>query len=54
MKGITKAIDELGMLILAKEMELAERQSEIHKLKNKIELIESYLDAYDTFHNKDK
>lgn len=52
MKGITKVIDEMGLMILAKEIELELRQDEINELKKKIELIEGYLDVYDEFYNK--
>lgn len=52
MSGITKVIDEMGLMILAKEIELKTKQDEIDKLKEKIELIEGYLDAYDKFYNK--
>ena len=52
MKGITKVIDEMGLMILNKEIELEMKQEEIDKLKKKIELIEGYLDMYDEFYNK--
>ena len=52
LKGITKVIDELGRMILDKELELKAKCNEIDELKTKIELIEGYLDAYDTFYNK--
>lgn len=51
-KGITKVIDEMGLMILAKEIELEMKQSEIDELKKKIELIEGYLEMYDEFYNK--
>ena len=47
MEGITKVIDELGLMILAKDIELELKQEEIDKLKRKIETIEQYLDMYD-------
>ena len=52
MKGITKVIDEMGLMILAKEIELEMKQEEIDSLKKKIELIEGYLEMYDEFYNK--
>lgn len=52
MKGITKVIDEMGSMILARELELKEREKEIKELKAKIELIEGYLDIYDEYYNK--
>lgn len=51
MKGITKVIDEMGLMILNKEIELEMKQAEIDELKKKIELIEGYLEMYDEFHN---
>ena len=52
MKGITKVIDELGLMVLQKEIELEMKQEEIDKLRKKIELIEDYLDMYDELYNK--
>lgn len=52
MKGITKVIDEMGLMILNKEIELEMKQNEIDELKKKIELIEGYLEVYDEFYNK--
>ena len=52
LKGITKVIDEMGLMILSKEIELEMKQNEIDELKKKIELIEGYLDMYDEFYNK--
>lgn len=54
MKGITKVIDEMGLMILAKEIELELKQTEIDELKKKIELIEGYLDMYDACYNTNK
>lgn len=54
MNGITKVIDEIGLMILQKEIELEMKQSEIDNLKKKIELIEQYLDMYDEFYNNEK
>jgi Asp-tRNA(Asn)/Glu-tRNA(Gln) amidotransferase C subunit len=51
-RGISKVIDELGLMILQKEIELESKQEEIDKLKKKIELIESYLETYEEFYNK--
>ena len=48
MKGIAKVIDEMGLMILQKEIELETKQKEIDNLKKKIELIEGYLDIYET------
>ena len=54
MNGITKVIDEVGLMILQKEIELEMKQSEIDSLKKKIETIEQYLDMYDEFYNNEK
>lgn len=54
MEGITKVIDEIGLMILSKEIELEMKQKEIDELKNKIELIEGYLDMYDEFYKKEE
>lgn len=54
MEGITKVIDEMGLMILSKEIELEMKQDEIDKLKKKIELIEQYLDMYDEFYNNEQ
>ena len=42
----------MGLMILAKEIELEMKQNEIDELRKKIELIEGYLDMYDEFYNK--
>ena len=52
LSGITKVIDELGLMIIAKNIELEKQQEEINSLKRKIELIEQYLDTYESFYDK--
>lgn len=52
MEGIAKVIEELGLIILAKEIELKTKEKELTDLKEKIELVENYLEAYDEFYNK--
>ena len=52
MKGIIKVIDELGLMILRKEIELETKQNEIDELKKKVELIEGYLEVYDECYSK--
>lgn len=47
MDGVAKVIDELGLMILQKEIELEMKQTEIDKLRRKIETIEQYLDMYE-------
>lgn len=54
MEGIAKVIDELGLMILTKNVELELKQNEIDELKKKIELIEGYLDMYDEFYKKEE
>lgn len=51
MNGITKVIDELGTIIIAKNVEIKLKQNEIDMLKRKIETIEAYLDAYDEMYD---
>lgn len=51
MDGITKVIDELGLIILSKEIEIELKQTELDKLKKKIEALEQYLDTYEEFCN---
>lgn len=51
MSGIEKVIDELGTIIIAKNVELELKQNEIDMLKRKIETIEAYLDAYDEMYD---
>ena len=46
MNGISKVIDELGLIILSKEIELESKQKEIDKLQRKIEAIEQYINVY--------
>ena len=53
MNGIKKVIDELGLIILTKEIEIESKQEEINALKRKIELVEQYLDTYEQFYNKE-
>ncbi len=51
MDGIGKVIDELGSIILMKEIEIESQREEITKLKQKIESIELYLDTYEKYLN---
>ena len=52
LEGIAKVIEELGLLILAKEAELRDKECEIKELKKKIEIIEGHLEVYDEYYNK--
>lgn len=54
MKGISKVIDELGNIIINKDIELNKKQKEIDKLKQKIEMIESYLNIYEDFYKQEQ
>ena len=47
MDGIGKVINELGLIILMKEIEIESKQEEIDKLKCKIETIEQYINMYE-------
>ena len=52
MDGITKVIEELGLMILARDIELKDRQNEIEELKQKIEIIEGHLEVYEEYYNQ--
>lgn len=45
MRGIAKIINELGLLMLAKEMKIEEQQKEIDELRELVELVENHLNA---------
>lgn len=49
MSGIEKVIDELGWMILAKEVTIKSQKEEIEKLQRKIESIEQYIAVYEEF-----
>ena len=51
MNGIEKVIEELGFIILMKEIEIESQREEIDKLRQKIESIELYLDTYENYLN---
>lgn len=53
MEGVAKVIDELGLMILSKNIELELKDKEIKKLKNKIEMIEQYINMYEENCNYD-
>ena len=52
MEGIAKVIEELGLMILSKEVVLRDKQVEIEELKRRIETIEGHLKVYDEYYNK--
>lgn len=47
MNGIAKVIDELGLIIKNKDIEISTYQEEISKLKRKIGIIEQCLEIYE-------
>lgn len=47
MNGITKVIDELGSIIIEKNIELEKHKEEIERLKRKIDIIEQCLVIYE-------
>ena len=53
-KGLSKAIDELGLTIIAKDIELEMQKKEIEKMRNKIKHIEQYIEMYEEFFNYDR
>ena len=53
MDGITKVIDELGLIILQKEIELELKEEEIKKSRKRIEAIEQYIAMYEENCNYD-
>ena len=50
MEGIVKVIDELGQMILTKDVELEDKRRELEELRQKVILLESYLDVYDEYY----
>lgn len=52
-EGVAKVIDELGLMILQKDIELEMKQEEIDSLKRKIEVIEQYINMYEENCNYD-
>lgn len=46
-KGMVKAIDELGKVIVAKDIELEIQRKEIEKMQKKIDAIQQYIEMYD-------
>lgn len=50
-KGLTKVIDELGLVIMTKDIELEMQKKEIEKMRNKIKSIEQYIEMYEEFFN---
>lgn len=53
MDGINKVIDELGLMLLMKEIEIESQREEITKLKRNIEMIEHYIDALESYIDAD-
>lgn len=53
MDGVAKVIDELGLLILSKDVKIEMQQKEIDTLRRKIEVIEQYINMYEENCNYD-
>ena len=53
MDGVAKVIDELGLMLLQKDIELELSRKEIEKLQRKIEMIEQYINMYEENCNYD-
>ena len=51
MNGVAKVIDELGKMIIAKEVIIDSQKEEINKLCHKIETIEQCLEIYEACYN---
>lgn len=51
MDGITKVVNELGKVILAKDVELEMQRKEIEKMQKKITTIQQYIELYEEFFN---
>lgn len=49
MEGLTKAINELGTIIVAKDVEIEMQRKEIEKMQKKIESIQQYIEMYEEF-----
>lgn len=54
MDGIRKVIDELGLIILSKEIEIESQQEQLEKLRKKIETLEKYISFYDEYYSHER
>ena len=45
LRGIIKIIDELGLMILAKDIEIEELRKEIDELKDMVSLVDEYMNS---------
>jgi uncharacterized coiled-coil protein SlyX len=54
MNGISKVIDELGLIILSKEIEIESQQDQLEKLRKKIESMEQYISFYDEYYRRER
>jgi uncharacterized coiled-coil protein SlyX len=54
MNGISKIIDELGLIILSKEIEIESQQDQLEKLRKKIESMEQYISFYDEYYRRER
>lgn len=53
MSGIAKVIDELGLMIIAKNVELEDKQKEIDALKQRVESMEHYVSILERYIDTD-
>lgn len=54
MNGINKVIDELGLIILSKEIEIELKQDELNKLRQTIDSLEEYIKMYEELYKNKK
>ena len=54
MNGIPKVIDELGLIILSKELEIESQQEQIEKLRKTIETLEQRISFYDEYYRRER
>lgn len=54
MNGISKVIDELGLIILSKELEIESQQEQIEKLRKTIETLEQHISFYDEYYRRER
>ena len=45
MRGVAKIIDELGLMLLAKELEVEELKKEVDELRELLDIVDQHLNA---------